>query len=342
MRVLVTGSTGFIGSRVVRILVEHGYQVRCMVRSDRRASRLAGLPVEQVRGDLFDPESLGRATAGCDACIHLAGVSGWDLIAGANVRDNIFLGTERLLNSIAQSSIGRLVYVSSTAAIDGTPGPTVCDEDSPFTLGGSGLVYAVAKHDSERAVLARTGQFGAVIVNPAETYGADDDDWITSGTIRDILRSRPAVSVHGGSSIAHVDDVAHGIVAALERGRSGERYILGGENLMIREIVRLVLDIAGLRRTIVNVPCAVLGAAAAVCGVLRVRPPVDATLIEYLKRFWFVDFGKAQAELGFRSRSARDVFAPTVTWVQAQLAADAASAVPVAAGARAVSMDQGR
>lgn len=329
MKTLVTGGTGFIGSRVVRLLVERGYQVRCLVRSDRRAHRLAGLPVEQVRGDVLDPASLAGAGKGCDSCVHLAGVSGWDQITREHVHETIFGGTVRLLDSLRGQGIRRFVYVSSIAAIDGTDRPSLLREDSRFTLAGSGLSYAIAKHQAERAVLSGCGAgTEVVVVNPAETYGADDEDWITAGTIRDVLRGWPALSVYGGSSIVHVDDVARGIVGALERGRPGNRYILGGDNLTIGEIVRMTLELASLRRPVVRVPFPLLRAAASACGAVGARPPVEPGLLGYLRRYWFVDSGKAQAQLGYRARPAREALAPAVGWVQAQLAASPSARKP--------------
>lgn len=326
MRILVTGATGFIGSRVVRMLVERGHAVRALIRSNRRAGRLAGLPMETVWGDLFEPPSLVRAARGCEACIHLAGVSGWEQIAGDHVRESIFDGTLHLLDALQAAGTGRFVYVSSTAAVDGTLAPALLDENSRFNLVDSGLTYAVAKHDTEREILRRANGFAPIIVNPAETYGAKDDDWITAGSIRDILRGWPAFAVRGGSSIVHVEDVAAGVVAALERGRARERYILGGENLTIRQIVRLTLELAALRRPIVSVPHALLRLTADVCSALNVRPPLEPALIDYLRRFWFVDSAKARDELGYTPRQAHETLAPTVDWVLEQLANDDAVA----------------
>lgn len=321
MTVLVTGSTGFIGSRTVRRLVERGHRVRCLVRSDRRLGRLAGLPVEQVRGDLFDAASLSRAAQGCTTCIHLAGLSGWDQITGPAVHDVIHHGTRRLLDALQGSGVRRFVYVSSTAAIDGTALPVLLAEQSGFTLERSGLDYAVAKYAAERAALrCDRDDFEVVIVNPAETYGAEDEDWITAGSIRDVLSGWPAMAVRGGSSVVHVDDVAAGIVAAMERGTRGQRYILGGDNLTIEQIVRLMLDIAAVRRPVVTMPFALLRAAVAVCRLVQVAPPIEPVLLDYLRRYWFVDSSKARTELGYRARPAREALAPAVHWVREQLA----------------------
>jgi dihydroflavonol-4-reductase len=327
MKILVTGSTGLIGSRTVRKLLAAGHEVRCLIRSDRRRARLDGLPVEQVRGELRDPASLARAAAGCEACVHLAGVSGWDHIADPAIHDTIHAGTVRLLDAVQAAGLRRFVYVSSAAAIDGTARPVMLDETSRFTLERSGLVYALAKHAAEQAVIARNGDgFETLIVNPAETYGADDHDWITAGSVRDILRGWPALATVGGTSVVHVDDVADGIARAIDRGLPGERYILGGDNLTIAQLVRLTLDVAGIRRPVVVVPFAALRAAVAACRLLRITPPVEPGVLGYLRRYWFVDSGKARAALGYRPRGARETMAPVVRWVRDQMAVPAVPA----------------
>ena len=317
MRVFVTGGNGFIGSRLVRRLVADGHEVRCLLRPTGRTHRIDDLDVERVPGDLADVDALRRGLDGSDGCVHLAGVSSWDEIASPEVEDVIVEGTRRLLDAAREVAGLRFVYVSSVAAVNGAETPQVFDETTPFGLDGSGLRYALAKHAAEALVLAaaRDG-LHAVIVNPGETYGPDDDEWITAGPIRDTLRSWPALAVRGGASVVHVDDVAAGIAAALERGRPGERYILGGENLRIEQIVRTSLAAAGARKPVLVVPAAVLRAVVRLCGLLRLPPPVPPDLVGYACRYWFVDSGKAERELGYRARPAAETLASVVTWIR--------------------------
>jgi dihydroflavonol-4-reductase len=317
MRVFVTGGSGFIGSRVVRRLVEDGHVVRCLLRPTSRTDRIEDLELERVVGDLGDVEALERGADGCDGCIHLAGVSSWDEIASPQVEETIVGGTRRVVDAVSRVPGLRFVYVSSAAAVNGSSGPTVFDEETAFALEGSGLRYALAKHEAEELVLAaaRNG-LHAVIVNPGETYGPDDDEWITAGPIRDVLRNWPALAVRGGTSVVHVDDVAAGIVAALERGRPGERYILGGDNLAVEEIVRTTLAEAGARKPVVVVPAAVLRAVVRICRLLHLPPPLPPDLVGYACRYWFVDSSKAERELGYRARPARETLASVVRWIR--------------------------
>jgi dihydroflavonol-4-reductase len=317
VRVFVTGGNGFIGSRVVRRLVAAGHEVRCLLRAGSRTHRIDDVAFERVAGDLGDVSALERGAHGCDGCIHLAGVSSWAEIASPEVEEVIVEGTRRLVEVVRRVPGLRFVYVSSAAAVNGSDGPSVFDETTAFGLDGSGLRYALAKHGAEELVLdaARDG-LHAVIVNPGETYGPDDDEWVTAGPIRDVLRSWPALAVRGGASVVHVDDVADGIVAALERGRPGERYILGGDNLAIEEIVRTALAAAGARKPVVVVPAAVLRAVVRLCGFLRLPPPVPPDLVGYACRYWFVDSSKAKRELGYSPRPAPETLASVVGWIR--------------------------
>jgi dihydroflavonol-4-reductase len=317
MKVFVTGGNGFIGSRVVRKLCERGHEVRCLLRSTSDTRRIDDLEVERVVGDLLDPASLELGLQDCDACVHLASVSSWDEIASDHVEQTVVEGTRGLLGAAARVDGLRFVYVSSGAAVNGSSRPEVFDETSAFTLEGSGLRYAIAKHAAEQLVLAAAADgLDAVVVNPGETYGPDDDDWVTAGAIRDVLRGWPALAVRGGTSVVHVDDVAEGIVAALERGRAGERYILGGENLTVEQIVRTVLALASSRKPVVLVPAGVLRSAVRVCQTLRLPPPLPPDLVGYACRYWFTSSEKAKRELGYRHRPAREALASVVAWIQ--------------------------
>jgi dihydroflavonol-4-reductase len=317
LKVFVTGGNGFIGSRVVHRLCERGHAVRCLLRDDSRTDRIDDLTFERVVGDLHDRSSLERGMRDRDACIHLAGVSSWDEIAADYVEDTVVEGTRAVLDVVREAGPEtRFVYVSSAAAVNGSERPEVFDETSAFALGDSGLRYAIAKHAAEELVLsaARAG-LHAVVVNPTETYGPDDDEWVTAGAIRDALRGWPALAVRGGASVTHVDDVAAGIVAALEHGRAGERYILGGENLTVAQIVKTAVRRAGSRKPVVVLPASVVRAVVRLCTMLRVPPPILPDLVGYACRYWFMDSTKARAELGYRPRPAAETLASVVDWI---------------------------
>jgi dihydroflavonol-4-reductase len=316
VKVFVTGGNGFIGSRVVRLLHQRGYEVRCLLRATSDTRRIRDIPFEEATGDVRDPACVERGFRGTGACIHLAGPSSWAEIASDEV-EPVILGGARAVLAAAEKDGVRLVYVSTAAAVNGSKQPTIFDETADFMLGKSGLRYAVAKHQAEGLVADAVERgLDAVVVNPTETYGPDDHEWVTAGALRDALRTWPALAVQGGTSVAHVEDVAEGIVAALEKGRAGQRYILGGENLTVREILRTAVEAAGSRRPVVLLPEWLVRAVSRACMALHVSPPILPDLIGYATRFWFMDCTKARRELGYRSRPAAETIRSVVAWIQ--------------------------
>ena len=316
MRVFVTGGTGFIGSRVVRALCERGDDVACLVRPTSRRVRLEGLPVSWVEGEILDRASYAAVLRRCDGCIHLAGPSSWAAVSRPDVADIVIGGATNIVEE-AQAVQGiRMVYVSSAAAVGGSEEPQMFDEASEFPLARSGLAYAVAKHSAESRVLEATrAGLNGVVVNPAETFGPDDDDLVTAQSIVDLLEDWPVFVVPGGTSVAHVDDVARGIVLALDRGRSGERYILGGENVTLEQIARLTLSLAGRRKPVLCVPRSWLHLTVSAASAVGVSPPIPAGMAGYVCRYWYMDSSKAKRELDWELRSARETLGPVVEWL---------------------------
>ncbi|HEX6764803.1 MAG TPA: NAD-dependent epimerase/dehydratase family protein [Polyangiaceae bacterium] len=317
MRILVTGGHGFIGSRVTRQLCTRGDRVRCLVREKSRTHRIDDLSFERAAGDVRDAASVAAAMQGMDACIHLACVSAWADMRSKVLESTVLDGTRNVLDAARHAGVRRVVYVSSVAAVNAVrKTPRVFDETATFELEGSNLRYAIAKHQAE--ALCRTAAAGGletVIVNPGEVYGRDDDDFVTSGNLRDVLTSWPALGCHGGNPVCHVDDIANGILLALEKGRSGERYILGGENLTVEQTIRLTLDIAGKRTPVVLPPNGLVKALLAVLRALHLPTPVVPEVFDFATYYWFVDSSKAERELGYRSRGAREAIESAVDWL---------------------------
>jgi dihydroflavonol-4-reductase len=324
MRVFVTGGSGFIGSVVVRLLLERGYRVRCLLRPTSRLDRLAGLGFESAPGDLGDPDSLLAGMRGCQAVVHLAGLSSWSEIRSPLLTEVVVAGTGRVLAAARAAGGLRTVYVSSSVAVAGSREPLVHQETSRLTLPLERYPYAHAKQRAE-ALCQQAAADGlpVTIVNPCEVYGPNDSALITAGNLLDFARSWPVLVCSGGTSVVHVDDVAEGIVAALERGRPGRRYILGGDNLTVRQLAALTLDLLGLSRPIVRLPNGAIQALAA-AGRWGLPLPFDPEVIPYATLFWFMDNTRARTELGLTFRSARETLAPTLAWLQqtGRLAAD--------------------
>jgi dihydroflavonol-4-reductase len=315
--VLVTGGNGFIGSVVVCQLVEQGRRVRCLLRPTSRTERIDGLPVTRALGDVRDPASLREAMQACDAVVHLASLSSWSEIASPLMPAVVVGGTRNVLEAARTKGVRRVVYVSSATAINGSDAPVVHDETSSFSLPLARYPYAAAKREAEALCRdAAAGGLGVTIVNPTEVYGPRDDSFITSGTLVDFAKSAPAVVCHGGTSVAHVEDVARGILAALERGRAGERYILGGENLTVSALAEMTLRILERPLRTLLIPTGVLRLLARVGAALRLPLPFNPAVIPYATRYWFMSNAKAERELGVGFRGAEQTLADTLRWLR--------------------------
>jgi dihydroflavonol-4-reductase len=317
MRIFVTGGNGFIGSAVVRRLVESGHQVVCLLRPTSKTDRIDTFPVERALGDVRDAASLREAMKDCDATVHLAGLSSWSEIDSPALGDVVEGGTRNILDVAAELPGHRVVVVSSVTAINGSEEPKVFDETTEFTLNDPSLTYARAKCRAEE-LCAEAFEKGVpvIVVNPAEVYGPHDTGLITAGNLIDFAKSNPVLVCNGGTSVVHVDDVAAGIVAALEKGRAGERYILGGENLEIRDLAALTLQLIGKRAKIISVPNGLLRFVSRAALRFRVPLPYNPHVIPYATRYWFVDASKAQRDLGIAFRNAQETLQPTIAWLR--------------------------
>jgi dihydroflavonol-4-reductase len=316
MKVFITGGNGFIGSVVVKALVASGHHVVCLLRPASRTDRIDGLAIERANGDVRDLPSLRAGMASCDCTIHLAAPSSWESDESPAVREVIEGGTRNVLAAAGALHEHRVVVVSSTAAINSSDTPQLFDERAAFTIEDPALRYAHAKHAAElQAREAFRRGVPVIVVNPAEVYGPNDTALVTAGNLIDFVSSRPVLVCRGGTGVVHVDDVAAGIVAALERGRPGERYILGGENLTIRQLAELCLELVGRTATIVTIPNAVVRVVSRMGIRLHLPLPYNPHVVPYATRYWFVDSTKAQRELGVSFRSARDTIQSTLAWL---------------------------
>jgi dihydroflavonol-4-reductase len=315
MKLLVTGATGFVGSAVVPALIRAGHTLRCLVRPTSNTDRIENLAWEPCLGDVRDPDSVTRAMDGCDAVVHLASLSSWDEIDSPLMDAVVEGGTRNVLQAAASAS-ARVVFVSSILAVNGSDEPRAFTEDDAWTLPARNLRYSNTKRRAE-ALCAEFAQRGVpvVIVNPGEVYGPRDTSFITAGNLVDFARSTPVLVCHGGTGIVHVDDVAAGIVAALHGGRSGARYILTGDNLTIRALAELTLELLGRKTRVITLPNALIRGVAAVGLRLRLPLPFNPRVIPYATQFWFMDSSRARNELGVHFRSARETLAPTLDWL---------------------------
>lgn len=320
MRALVTGASGFLGSAVARALVHAGWQVRTLVRAGSDRRNLRDLPVDIAVGDLTDEASLDAALRDCEAVFHVAAEYRlWIPEPGPLYRTNVE-GTRNVLNAARRAAVTRIVYTSSVAAVglpaDGMPG----SEETPVNLADMIGHYKRSKFLAEELVreFARAGA-PVVTVNPSTPIGPGDLKPTPTGQIvLDAARGRMPAYVDTGLNIVHVDDVAVGHLQAFERGRPGERYILGGENMTLRDILTEICRLAGRRPPQVRLPHGLLLPLAAVSeAVARLsggtpRMTVDAVRMAG-KRMYFTS-AKAARELGYRWRAPSEAFADAMRW----------------------------
>jgi dihydroflavonol-4-reductase len=320
MKALVTGASGFVGSAIARALIGRGWSVRCLVRSGSSRLNLNALPVDIVFGDLSDGASLERALAGCDALFHAAADYRLGALDPHRLYQTNVEGTRNILNAARRARVERIVYTSSVATIglppDGAPG----DEATPVRLEDMIGHYKRSKFLAEQVVRewARAGAH-TVIVNPSTPVGPGDVKPTPTGQILvDAARGRTPAYVDTGLNVAHVDDVAEGHLLALERGRSGEHYILGGENLTLRAILTIIAELVGRKPPRIRLPHSIvlpIAHLAEAYSRLSGRPTrVTVEGVRMSRKHMFFSSAKAVRELGYRWRSPRDAFADAVRW----------------------------
>jgi dihydroflavonol-4-reductase len=320
MHSLVTGGTGFVGANVVRELLADGCSVRVLVRrgSDRRA--LAGLPVELAEGDLGDRASLDRAVAGVGTVFHVAAdYRLWAPDPSVLYRANVD-GTRAVLDAAGQAGVRRIVYTSTVGALgipkDGTPGT----EDTPVLLADMVGPYKASKFLAEQVAvdLARKG-LPVVVVNPSTPVGPWDVKPTPTGQmVIDFLAGRMFATMDTGLNLVHVRDVARGHLLAAERGRVGEKYILGNVDLSLAEIGRLLAEITGGRAPRFRVPYALAWCGAACMeGFARVTgttPKVPLTAVRMARKRMYFSPAKAVRELGVPQTDVRIALREAAEW----------------------------
>lgn len=324
MKALVTGATGFVGAALARTLLAAGWQVRALVRAGSDRRNLRALSVQSSVGDLTDPGSLARAVAGCDAVFHAAAdYRLWVPDPQAMYRANVE-GTRNLLEAAQRAGVERIVYTSSVACIGLPSDGTLGTEDTPVSLEAMVGHYKRSKFLAERAAL-EAAERGApvVIVNPAAPVGPRDLKPTPTGQIvLDAALGRTPAYVDTGLNIVHVDDVAAGHVLAFHHGRIGERYILGGENLPLRDILVEITRLAGRAPPRLRLPHGlVLPIAYLAEGWARLsgkptRVTVDSVRMARKRMYFSSD--KAVRELGYGFRPAALAFADALQWFAAE------------------------
>ena len=321
MRTFVTGGTGFVGSAVIRKLLAEGHEVRTLVRHGTNTRQLDGLNVERISGDLSDTAALREGMTGCEWVFHVAALYAywgysWDEFFQSNVE-----GTRRLMEAAQRSGLKRIVYTSSIATLgiprDGAPG----DEQTPVTLDDMLGYYKRSKFLAEEVVREFFQQgLPVVTVNPAAPVGVGDHKPTQTGKmILDFITGKMPAYVDTGLTIVDVDNVAEGHLLAMEKGKIGERYILGGENLSLKQVLDILAEVSGRPEVKIQIPRTVALAWAYVdTGLARLNPrhipaaTPDAVRVSS-KREYFSS-AKAIRELGYHFDPAYIALRKAVEW----------------------------
>src|SRR5262245_52549094 len=319
--ILVTGATGFIGSHVVRLLQLRGHRVRILVRNSSSKANIEGLPCDIVIGDLKDPKSLLRCVQGCRRVYHVAADYRLWARNPQEIYDSNADGTRNLLSACREAGVERVVYTSTVGTIgmrkDGQP----ADENSPVALDDMIGHYKRSKFIAEQTALefAASG-LPVVIVNPTTPVGAGDIKPTPTGKmILDFINGRMPAYVDTGLNIVGVDDVARVQLLAEEKGRVGERYILGGENWSLEEILDSLAQIAGRWTPRVHIPWIVAFIAGwmdnLVSGtILRREPIIPLEGVKMARYKMYVSSEKSRRELGFSPRPAEQALREAVEY----------------------------
>jgi dihydroflavonol-4-reductase len=323
MSTLVTGATGFVGSHIARLLVQRGEQVRVLVRRTSRTSVLDGIDCERVTGDLCEPASLKTIVRGVRRVYHVAADYRLWSRDPAEIYSSNVEGTRNLLNAAGEAGAERIVYTSTVATVAvPTSDGRLPDESTPATLQQMIGHYKRSKFIAEREVLdaAATGM-PVVVVNPTTPVGPGD--WKPTPTGRiivDFLNGRMPAYVDTGLNLVAVEDVAEGHLLAAERGKPGERYILGGRNMTLAEILFELALITGRPAPRVRIPHGVAMAAAcvdtAICRVLRREPHIPLEGVRMARHRMFVETSKAEREMGFHAGPVAAALERAVRWYQ--------------------------
>lgn len=325
MLAFVTGATGFLGSHVARVLSDQGAELRLLVRPTSNLKNLQGLKADTATGDLRDAVSLEKAMAGCDTVFHVAAdYRLWVRDPAEMYRSNVG-GTRAILEAARKTGVRRVVYTSSVGTIGFTSDGKPADEESPVALADMIGHYKRSKFMAEQIALeaGRGGGMQVVTVNPTTPVGEQDVKPTPTGRIvLDFLKRKFPAYVETGLNLVDVRECARGHVMALEKGGSGERYILGGEDLTLKQILDKLSKLTGLPSPKVKLPYIFAFAAGVVdeaitAGLLHREPRATVDTVRMGKKKMFASSAKAERELGWKLVPAEDALRRAVEWFRA-------------------------
>lgn len=323
MKVLVTGGTGFLGANLVHHLVARGDQVRVLKRRRTPPTILEGLPVELVEGDVTDFDSLLRASHGVEGLYHVAAlVSYWRPRRAWQFRVNVE-GPRNVVEAALRNQVRRVVHTSSIAALGYSPDGRPCNEDTPWNWGPQDIGYATSKYRGEQeAQKAAARGLEVVVVNPGLIFGPRDTGWNAGRMFKLVQKRSTVLSPEGSTTTCDVDDVCAGHSAAMARGQSGRRYILGGEHIRYADLFRLIGEVMGKPVRVRLVPGWVAGLVAwgnyGISLLTRREPALTPELLRMGRFSRHYSSERAVRELGYPQTPLRQTLEKTYRWYVAR------------------------
>ena len=324
MLAFVTGTTGFLGSHVARVLAEQGADLRLLVRASSNTKNIDELKADLVTGDLRDPASIAKAASGCDVIFHVAAdYRLWVRDPNEMYCSNVE-GTRAILEAARKNGVRRVVYTSSVATMGFTANGVPADEDSPVSLENMIGPYKRSKFMAEQVAIEAVREgLDVVIVNPSTPIGERDIKPTPTGRIVvDFLKKKFPAYVDTGLNLVDATECARGHIAALEKGRGGERYILGGENLTLKQILDKLAAITGLPSPNIRVPYALALATGVVDEIVTGRilgrePRATIDAVRMGRKKMFVSSAKAERELGWKIGPVDNALRRAADWFRA-------------------------
>lgn len=322
MKVLVTGANGFLGSWLTRALVNDGHEVFALVRPKSDVSELNGSGCKYVYGDVTDAISLLEAFKDMEAVFHLAGVIAYKKSQRALMERVNVEGTRNVVEVCRERHVKRLVYISSVVAVGAGFSPSdILTEDSAYNIKDLNLGYFETKHDAELIVKKSCdrNEIDAVILNPSTIYGGGDAKKGSRKMQIKVAQGRLKFYTSGGVNVVAAEDVVAGILSAWKKGRKGERYILSGENILIKDLFRMIAEEAGSTPPTRQLPDALLHIVGEIGDGMEkmgMKGPLSRENAYTATMYHWFDSAKARKELGFNPRPAREAIRNSVQWMK--------------------------
>ncbi|MBY0385116.1 NAD-dependent epimerase/dehydratase family protein [bacterium] len=321
MKALVTGATGFIGHHLVHQLIADGHDVTVLVRRPLKNTDLAKLPVRTAMGDVTDFHSLLKATENQDIVYHLAGYIAYKTSERAQMEKVNVGGTQKVVDACVTQKTPALVYMSSTVAVGAGFSPTPLNEESPYNVAHLHLGYFDTKHKAEEVVKTSVQHNGlnAFILNPSTVYGAGDATKGSRNVQRKVAMGKFPFYPPGGVNVVHINDVLYCLKQISQKGRPGERYIVAGENLLLKNVFEMIAEVAGVKAPTLALPrwCLhLLGFVGDnVLSPLGLKGPLSSETAWTSSLYHWFSSEKAQKELGLKITPAKLAIRESVEWM---------------------------